>query len=103
MIRVFIIAATPMMRAGLRTLLNAAVQAVAHGFAVLPPALTTSALGPLATDNAIAAEPLEEPLTGRELEVLELVSQGLSNKMIARRLQISEHTVKFHVLAVYAK
>jgi DNA-binding NarL/FixJ family response regulator len=42
-------------------------------------------------------------LTGREQEVLQLLSQGLSNKLIARQLQISEHTVKFHVSALYTK
>ena len=42
-------------------------------------------------------------LTGREREVLELLGQGLSNKLIARRLTISEHTVKFHVGAIFTK
>lgn len=44
-----------------------------------------------------------EALTVREREVLELLSRGLPNKLIARRLQISEHTVKFHVSSTYAK
>jgi DNA-binding CsgD family transcriptional regulator len=47
--------------------------------------------------------PLDEPLTARELEVLQLLSQGLSNKLIARKLQISEHTVKFHISSLYTK
>ncbi len=42
-------------------------------------------------------------LTPRELEVLALLAEGLPNKSIARRLDISEHTVKFHVNAVLAK
>ena len=37
------------------------------------------------------------PLTPRELEVLTLLAEGLSNKAIARRLGISVHTAKFHV------
>jgi DNA-binding CsgD family transcriptional regulator len=37
------------------------------------------------------------PLTPRELEVLALLVEGASNKMIARRLRISVHTAKFHV------
>src|SRR5437588_4256415 len=45
----------------------------------------------------------DESLTTREREVLELVSQGLSNKLIARRLQISEHTVKFHISSISSK
>ena len=44
-----------------------------------------------------------EDLTPRELEVLGLVAEGLPNKAIARRLGISEHTVKFHVNAVLGK
>ncbi len=44
-----------------------------------------------------------EPLTPRELDVLELVGEGHSNKAIAGRLGISEHTVKFHVNAILGK
>jgi DNA-binding NarL/FixJ family response regulator len=44
-----------------------------------------------------------EPLTQREQEVLELLALGLANKGIARRLGISEHTVKFHVGSILAK
>ena len=39
----------------------------------------------------------DAPLTPRELEVLALLAEGASNKMIARRLGISVHTAKFHV------
>jgi len=45
----------------------------------------------------------DEPLTTREQDVLELLSLGLSNKRIAERLGISEHTVKFHVASIYGK
>jgi DNA-binding NarL/FixJ family response regulator len=48
-------------------------------------------------------EPLAEPLTPRELEVLQLLAEGLANKMIARQLDISDHTVKFHVNAILTK
>jgi len=44
-----------------------------------------------------------EPLTPREIEVLEIVSEGLSNKQIAARLNISEHTAKFHVNSILGK
>ncbi len=47
--------------------------------------------------------PTGEELTPREQEVLELMADGLSNRRIAKRLQISEHTVKFHVNAVLLK
>jgi DNA-binding NarL/FixJ family response regulator len=42
-------------------------------------------------------------LTARELEVLQLVAQGLSNKQVSRELQISEHGVKRHVGCVLTK
>ena len=44
-----------------------------------------------------------EPLTARELEVLELLAQGLPNKSIAVRLGISDQTVKFHVASICGK
>ena len=78
--------------------LSAAVAAVAQGLVVLPRPLTGRLLrGPTADEE------LTEPLTAREREVLELLGRGLSNKMIARDLRISEHTVKFHVSSLYAK
>ena len=43
------------------------------------------------------------PLTPRELEVLTLLAEGMSNKAIARRLGISVHTAKFHVRALIDK
>jgi len=44
-----------------------------------------------------------EPLTRREIEVLELLAEGLPNKAIAVRLGISDQTVKFHVSAICGK
>jgi DNA-binding NarL/FixJ family response regulator len=44
-----------------------------------------------------------EPLTSRELEVLQLLAEGLPNKLIASRLHVSEHTAKFHVASIMTK
>lgn len=73
--------------------------AAAGGLSVLDPELlpTAGVLRP-----AGPGEP-PEALTPRELEVLDLVADGLSNKEIARRLGISEHTVKFHVNTIMSK
>jgi len=45
----------------------------------------------------------EEALTPREVEVLELLAEGLPNKAIAERLRISDQTVKFHVASISGK
>ena len=50
-----------------------------------------------------AGDPPAEPLTRREIDVLEMLAEGLGNKMIAHKLEISEHTVKFHVNSILAK
>jgi DNA-binding NarL/FixJ family response regulator len=46
---------------------------------------------------------VDEPLTAREVEVLELLAEGLANKAIGSRLSISDQTVKFHVAAICGK
>jgi DNA-binding NarL/FixJ family response regulator len=48
-------------------------------------------------------QPAEEPLSPRELEVLELVARGTTNRQIAAALFISEATVKTHLLHLYGK
>jgi DNA-binding NarL/FixJ family response regulator len=79
--------------------LGAAAAAVARGLTVLPKDLAERLLD----EPATAVEELSEPLTARESEVLGLLGGGLSNKMIARELHISEHTVKFHISSLYSK
>lgn len=89
--------------------LQAAVVASAEGFVVLPTAYSHQLYAQrpsppiISSPTAINLGPLDEGLTVREREVLELVSQGLSNKLIARRLSISEHTVKFHISSITSK
>ncbi|MBA2450212.1 MAG: response regulator transcription factor [Chloroflexi bacterium] len=82
--------------------LVAAVRAVANGLLAIDPTLGSHLLARAGVATAAASVDAEE-LTGREHEVLQLVAQGLANKTIAARLQISEHTVKFHVAAILAK
>jgi len=77
--------------------LAAAVRAVHAGLFVLHP----EALAPsMAGDTAVAAG---TPLTSREREIVELMADGASNRMMASRLAISRHTVKFHVASILAK
>ncbi|MHB0769762.1 response regulator transcription factor [Bradyrhizobium sp. 5.13L] len=63
--------------------------------------LRLAAPGESATGTIVARDPRRLPddiaLTQRELDVLALMAEGASNKMIARQLGISVHTVKFHV------
>ena len=81
--------------------LAAAIVAAAQGHAVLPEALLRDLL---ADDEQPALERGSDArLTARELEVLRALADGASNKMIARRLGISFHTVKFHVASILAK
>jgi DNA-binding NarL/FixJ family response regulator len=80
--------------------IEAAVQAVNAGLVVTMPAV----LAELLPDLVIPAiEDLPQALSDRELEVLDLLAEGLSNKLIAQALSISEHTVKTHVASIFAK
>lgn len=66
------------------------------------PAPDTAAPPPPAATGAETCEKLSR-LTGREKEILELVSSGNSNKQIARQLGITEHTVKLHMHNMFGK
>ena len=79
--------------------IEGAVHAVHAGLVVTTPASLTELL----PGAQLFAEELAEPLSGRELEVLDLLAEGLPNKLIAHRLNISEHTVKTHVASIFAK
>ncbi len=79
--------------------LAAGLDAVARGLTVVDPALA----GAVFPGRERPLPVLAEDLTPRERSVLQLLAEGLSNKGIAQRLAISEHTVKFHVNAILGK
>ena len=83
--------------------LGAAVRALGEGLWVGAPALLRNLLRRPSVVEVSDTEPLADPLTGREIEVLQMRASGLANKQIALSLGISEHTVKFHLSSLYAK
>jgi DNA-binding NarL/FixJ family response regulator len=70
-----------------------AIRAVHRGEWVIPPAIAAS----------LASHPEREQLTPRELEVLEWMAQGLSNKEIAAAIGRTEETAKIHLKSIFAK
>ena len=101
------------MRAGARGVLPrdasvaeivAALEAAAVGLASMPAELAIELASgtrtPMAARERTAST---QPLTRREIEVLGMLAEGLANKNIAVRLQISEHTVKTHVASILTK
>jgi DNA-binding CsgD family transcriptional regulator len=80
-------------------LVGAAARVAAAGYRMLPAETANADLHAAGT-----AEPNGNlHLTSREMETLALIADGASNKVIARRLEISVHTAKFHVASVLAK
>jgi DNA-binding NarL/FixJ family response regulator len=85
-------------------LLRAAVRATALGLTTLPAALRDQIVDRPSRQEVEGDEDAPTiALTPRELQVLRLMTEGASNKAIARQLGITPHTVKFHVAAIVAK
>ncbi|MCP3099096.1 response regulator transcription factor [Myxococcus sp. K15C18031901] len=82
--------------------LTAALLAVSRGLAVYEPGLA-ELRAPASRSGPATGTLGPDALTPREREVLALLAEGLSNKAIADRLSISDHTAKFHVNAVLSK
>jgi DNA-binding NarL/FixJ family response regulator len=78
----------------------AAVEAAASGLAAVDPRDLEPLLSP-ASAAPLSADP--PALTTRELEVFRMLAEGAANKTIAWKLNISEHTVKFHVASILSK
>jgi DNA-binding NarL/FixJ family response regulator len=103
-----ILVGTSRQRHALRVQLDGAAEVVAefdslakaHDAVVAADAVLLPVTVPLPPRDDLTAI---EPLTPREIEVLELVTEGLSNKAIAERLGISGQTVKFHVASILGK
>jgi DNA-binding NarL/FixJ family response regulator len=83
--------------------LASAVRAVAAGLLVISPEFGDVMLSQSNTAEAEESEVAIEALTPREQQVLAMLSEGLLNKEIADRMQISEHTVKFHISSIMGK
>jgi len=78
-------------------------RAAARGIAPRYVSRLLAAFGPNAETSARPPQPLVEPLTDREMEVLRLLSEDLSNASIGRRLFISLPTVKSHTSSIFGK
>jgi DNA-binding NarL/FixJ family response regulator len=77
---------------------------VASGLVVLHPTAASTVVEQLLERPRVQPAPGQgEPLTPREIEVLQALAGGLTNRAIARRLGVSENTVKFHVSSILAK
>ena len=96
---------SPMLHLGVQAILPseapaeqiiAALYAVSAGLIAVPTE-SISLIVPAASESVV------ETLTPREMEALEMLAEGLSNKQIAARLGISEHTAKFHVNSILGK
>jgi len=83
--------------------LSAAVRALGEGLWTGSPALLQTLFERQPAFALEEGDPIVDPLTPREREVLQLAAEGLANKQIALALEISEHTVKFHLSSLYTK
>ncbi len=82
--------------------LRCAIASILCGFTLLHPDITET-LFSAATFSPLESANSVDPLTPREIQVLNQLANGLANKAIAQALNISEHTVKFHVSAILSK
>lgn len=80
-----------------------AIIAVGRGEIALPPHVAGRALAALARGEPVSDDGLIEPLSEREVEVLRLLAQGLTNKDIAQTLILSVRTVEAHLRNIFGK
>lgn len=82
-----------------------AIRTVAKGGALIDPAITRKVVAEFArlAPTARPVDPLLDPLSDRELEILQLLAQGLNNRAVAQHLFLAEGTVKNYVSAILQK
>lgn len=83
--------------------LRCAISAIISGFNISHPSITETLFSQADTAFGLGELYSIDPLTTREVQVLNQLADGLSNKAIAQVLTISENTVKFHISAILAK
>jgi DNA-binding NarL/FixJ family response regulator len=105
-----ILVGTPAGRARLRAELDSRFDIVAECDSLAEAGVATSSADAFVfareitpPDRTDETEWIAEPLTPREVDVLELLAEGRSNKSIAERLGISDQTVKFHLASIFGK
>ena len=81
--------------------LTTSIRAVSQGETILDPTLTRTMVEKLRGGQA--ESPLQEPLTAREVEILALIGEGLTNREIAGRAFLSEYTVRNYVSSILRK
>ena len=86
-----------------RSELVEAVRQIANGESVLHPSIAKKLVRRVASEKKSAAQPQVDVLTERELEVLGLAAQGLSNREIAKQLVVSPRTVQSHMANIFGK
>lgn len=83
-----------------------AIRAAARGESFLQPSVAAKVVAEfarLAQQSPTRPQPLPDPLSERELEILHLVANGASNRQIAQQLYIAEGTVKNHITSIFGK
>lgn len=83
--------------------LISAIREVGNGGQYITPTLAVRLISGMANTKQVSEKPKLASLTGRELQISELVSQGKSNKVIARTLGLSEKTIKHNLTNVFRK
>ncbi len=77
-----------------------AIRSTSRGVSVLPPSIASVVVKYLSGEERI---PQKEKITDRELEVIRLVAQGLTNDQIAQRLHLSKRTIEAHLTHIFNK